>query len=88
MDFDWDDANLEHIARHDVDDLEAEDALMDEDGRELSKIVVGRETRFAYLGRTEAGRLLAVITTIRNGKIRIVTARDADDREKRMYRRA
>ena len=88
VDFDWDDANLEHIARQGVDDLEAEEALTDESRVRLANTFKrSGETRLAYVGKTEAGRVLTVIVTPRAGKIRVVTARDADDIETRLYRR-
>lgn len=36
---------------------------------------------------TEQGRILYVSFTIRRGMIRVVTAYDASDRQKRQYRR-
>ena len=87
MDFDWDDANLEHIARHGVDDLEAEDALTDEGRVRFNNSVTPQgEARSAFLGETEAGRILFVVVTFRNGRVRVVTVRDATDNEKRAYR--
>ena len=42
------------------------------------------ENRFAAFGRTDAGRLLTVIFTLRNNKIRIISARDRS-RKERIY---
>jgi hypothetical protein len=43
------------------------------------------ETRFLSLGLSVAGRLLVVAYTERSGKIRIVHAREATSRERRLY---
>ncbi|MPY89348.1 MAG: BrnT family toxin [Luteitalea sp.] len=43
------------------------------------------EARFLSLGLSEAGRLLVVAYTEREGKIRIITAREATSRERRNY---
>ena len=85
--FDWDDENTAHISRHGVEPWEAEEALLDPGRIRTPAHRVGRETRRAALGATEAGRVLFVVYTRRRGKVRVVTARDAEDREKRRYRR-
>jgi uncharacterized DUF497 family protein len=85
--FDWDDDNIEHISRHGVDPWEAEEALLDPGRIGTPAHNVGGETRRAALGATEAGRILFVVYTRRRGKVRVVTARDAENREKRRYRR-
>ena len=43
------------------------------------------ETRYAALGRTNAGRLLAIVFTIRGTLIRVISARDMSRRERRVY---
>lgn len=45
----------------------------------------GREPRFAALGKTNAGRCLAVVFTIRGTLVRIISARDMSRRERRIY---
>jgi uncharacterized DUF497 family protein len=47
---------------------------------------VGGEERRAIIGATSAGRIIVVVVTRRHDLIRVVTARDADEREKRRYR--
>jgi uncharacterized DUF497 family protein len=44
---------------------------------------VGRELRFVYYGGTDTGRLLAVVLTERNGRIRVVTADKLDAGQKK-----
>ena len=86
--FDWDDDNVEHIARHGVSPEEAEQALADPDqvGQPASRGASG-ERRWSLLGETDAGRLLSVVFTRREGLTRVITARDADEGERRIYRR-
>lgn len=88
MDFDWDDANTEHIARHAVAPEEAEEAVTDPDrvGAPAYRAQNG-ERRQAITGKTEDGRLLTVILTRRDERFRVVTARDASESERRGYRR-
>lgn len=47
--------------------------------------VVEGECRFIYYGETDAGRLLAVIVTKRDDKLRVVPAYDLDAGQRRDY---
>jgi uncharacterized DUF497 family protein len=85
--FDWDRHNEAHVRRHDVEPAEAEEALLDPDRIGASAYSVRGERRWAHLGATVAGRVLLVVHTYRQGRIRVVTARGASDREKSRWRR-
>ena len=84
--FDWDDANSDHIAQHDVTRAEAEYALLD--ALALDDYTVDDERRFDEVGETAAGHILKIVTTERHGKIRVVTAYDAPLDEKRQFLRS
>ena len=86
--FDWDDDNVEHIARHGVSPEEAEEALLDPGRIVTPAPEFAGEQRWTALGASEVGRVLAVVFTRRRGLTRVVTARDAIPREKRQYRRS
>lgn len=83
--FDWDDDNIQHIARHGVSPWEAEDAALDP---QAVKIHGSRGGRLAMIGMTESGRVL-VVAVDREGRglWRVVTARAVSQNEKRSYRR-
>ena len=85
--FDWDDANIDHLARHGVIPTEAEDAILDP--RRVSAVArsTPTEQRTGIVGETEAGRLLFVAFTVRQEMIRVITAYDANERQRRQYRR-
>jgi uncharacterized DUF497 family protein len=69
-----------------VDPEEAEDAILDPHAVSMPAYNVGREGRYALVGRVDdSGRYLFVVYTHRRTKIRVITARDATDREKRRY---
>ena len=82
--FDWDEANIRHISDHDVAPEEAEQALAN-DPLELEPEYIRGEERFPSIGRTDAGRWLVVITTLRGPKVRVVTAFDAGKRSIDVY---
>ena len=81
--FDWDEYNLDHIARHGVDFDEAEEAILDPSRVSFP----ARRGRMGFIGTTEAGRLLVVILDRKIDLWRVVTARDASPNEKKSYRR-
>jgi uncharacterized DUF497 family protein len=45
----------------------------------------GGEARFVYYGETGRNRLLAIVLTERDNKIRVITAYDLDAQQKRDY---
>lgn len=82
--FDWDRHNLEKIKVHGIDAAEVEQAIS------ISPILIYEqdadgETRYVYYGETSALRLLAVVLTERNDRIRVITAYDLDAGQKRDY---
>lgn len=83
--FDWDEANIGHIAEHDVTPEEAEDVLLG-DSLDLNfQADEGDEERWSYLGETRDGRILQVVIALRGEKIRVVTAFDASRQAKQLY---
>lgn len=72
--FDWDDANILHLAEHEVTPEEAEEVMIG-DTFELDFEKSDRgEDRWSYIGETARGRVLQVVITIRGERIRVVTA--------------
>lgn len=89
-DFEWDDENRNHIARHDVADFEAEEAVTDPDafGRRRGKDRFGNP-RYVYLGQSVDGRVLFVVLDRKGARTwRVATARPAKPRERSVYNRA
>lgn len=86
--FEWDEGNVDHIARHGVEPWEAEEAIADGGRASLS---ARGENRAGAIGMTEDGEVLVVIVERMERQAgpvrRVVTARDATENEKRIYRR-
>jgi uncharacterized DUF497 family protein len=81
--FEWDQGNIGHIGRHDVDPDEAEAVL---DNNPL--ILRTADKRYLAYGQTDEGRFLLVVFARKLGLlIRVITARDMTDGEKKQYRR-
>lgn len=82
--FDWDLHNVGHVDRHGVDPAEVEEAV----GRAHVIITArdaGGEKRWKLFGTSEAGRYLVVVFTIRNQRLRPVTAHAMNQCERRIY---
>jgi uncharacterized DUF497 family protein len=84
MQFDWDAANIRHIARHKVTPEEAEQ-VVENNPLDLAGQLVNGEERILHLGETAAGRILFVVATERDGLIRVVTAYPAKRAVRRFY---
>ena len=81
--FDWDEANRQHIARHHVGPDEVEESLVS--GRPHIRRTA--QERYLAYGQSESGRYLYIVFMVKKaGFIRIITARDMTAREKRFYR--
>lgn len=87
--FEWSNGNLEHIKKHDVSYIECEEVFFNKplivnDDETHSQT----EERFRVYGRTNKNRLLEMIFTIRNNKIRVISARDQNKKERKEFQEA
>jgi len=81
--FEWDDDNILHIERHELTVEEVEEVFAG-----AHKVRRTRKRRYIALGETLDGRLAFVVfRRLPKGLIRVVTARDMEDDERRLFRR-
>ena len=85
--FQWDAHNAEKIwQKHSVTPSECERIFFNrplvvaDDEKHSAK-----ESRFYALGHTDVGRLLFAVFTIRGGQIRVISAKDMNRKERKMY---
>lgn len=85
--FEWDAGNLEkNRLKHGVSPLECEQIFFNqplvvaEDGKHSQQ-----EERFYALGRTDSDRYLFVVFTVRSRKVRVISARDMNRKERKIY---
>jgi uncharacterized DUF497 family protein len=82
--FEWDDDNVGHVARHRVSPDEIEDVAFDDDPWVKKE---RGETRY-MLGYTVAGRYLFVVYVLTGkDKARVITAMDMDKKTRKLYKR-
>lgn len=85
--FDWDHGNfLKSELKHGITPEEAESAFLDK------KLLVDEdlkhqeiEERFIGIGKTTDNKILSVVFTLRYGKIRIISSRKANKKERTGY---
>ncbi|MDO8576807.1 MAG: BrnT family toxin [Candidatus Daviesbacteria bacterium] len=84
--FEWDKGNIGKNLKHNVEDNEAEEVFLDK-RRFVFKdhLHSGNEERFRILGKTKKGRLLFIVFTKRDRKVRLISARDVNKKEVYLY---
>jgi uncharacterized DUF497 family protein len=87
LSFDWDQWNVQkNEKKHGVSRLEAESAFFDADYKLFAdKKHSAREQRFILLASSMENRVLMVGFTLRLAKVRIITARTASKKERKIY---
>ena len=75
--FEWDENNLRKIRAHRIKAAEIEQALASAPIL-MYEQDAGGESRYVYYAETNRGRLLAIVLTERQEKIRVITAYDLD----------
>ncbi len=85
--FDWDEGNRQkNWEKHKVDFRECEEVffnqllLISEDVKHSIQ-----EERYYALGRSDTNRMLFLVFTVRNNKIRVISARDQSKKERMIY---
>ena len=85
--FEWDEGNRDkNWIKHKVSNSECEEIFFNQPliinfDKNHSKI----EIRFYALGHTDLNRKLFIVFTIRNKKIRVISARDMSKKERKIY---
>lgn len=86
--FDWNEGNLKHIKKHNVIREECEETFLDKQPEVTPDETHSQiEQRYRVYGRTDNGRLLFMIITIRNNKIRVISTRDQNKKERKEFMR-
>lgn len=87
IEFEWDKGNTnKNLKKHKVTDKEAEEPFDNEPifiKKDIKHSVI--EKPYHALGTTDDGRLLFLSFTIRKNRVRIISARDMNYKERRIY---
>lgn len=87
LEFEWDKGNVDKsYQKHGLTPNEAEEVFSDEDLKVQDDIQHSQEEkRLIALGKTISSKILFVVFTIKGKKIRIISARMANKKERRHY---
>jgi len=85
--FDWDQGNIDKsYLKHGITPNEAEEVFLDDEILLLEDIKHSKqEERFEAIGKIAKGSTLFLAFTVRRDKIRIISARAANKKERRLY---
>jgi len=85
--FQWDKGNVDkNFKKHKVSDREGEEVFFDKNKKiSQDRPHSDKENRYILLGKTKKRRLIFTIFTIRKRKIRVISSRDVNRRERKLY---
>jgi len=85
--FEWDLGNQnKNWVKHRVTNEESEEVFFDPHKRILRHVFYQeKEERFILVGKTKKERFLAVVFTIRGEKVRVISSRDLNRKERVLY---
>ncbi len=84
VEFQWDAGNVRHLKRHKVTPEEFQEVILNQP-LDLEYETEQGEDRFKSLGITNGGRVLIAVWTIRQGRIRAITAYPAGKRQRELF---
>jgi len=87
IEFEWDKGNIDkNKTKHDIENKEAEEIFLCKQKFIFKdKLHSQKEERLRIFGKTNKNRKLLVVFTIRNKRIRIISARDMNKKEVKFY---
>ena len=80
--FEWDRDNVSHLRHHQIKPAEAEELFRNYPAIKGHEVVEG-EDRWTAVGATLSLRVLVLIFTVRNDRVRVITCWDADKRTRK-----
>ncbi|MDI6640371.1 MAG: hypothetical protein QMC85_03300 [Methanocellales archaeon] len=80
----WDKDSIEHISKHSVTDKEVNKAV---NGKILMRKISKKGVSLVEILGEVDGRTLFIVLKPHGDRYKVVTARDANDSEKRLYKR-
>lgn len=85
--FDWDQGNtVKNLIKHGIECRQAEESFLDENSLILDDVEHStKEERYFLIGKDHQGIVLYVVFMQRNNKVRVISARIANKKERRSY---
>jgi len=85
--FEWDKGNIDkNYQKHGITPNEAEEVFLDERALTFDDVTHSfGEKRFDMIGMTSGGAMVFLVFTMRGRNVRIISARLANNKERRLY---
>jgi uncharacterized DUF497 family protein len=85
--FDWDAGNIcKSEKKHEISPKESEEIFLDENLRIVNDFKHNQnENRHIAIGKSFANKILFVVFTVRSNRIRVISARIASRKERKLY---
>ena len=84
MEFEWDAANVKHLARHRITTEEVEQ-VFSSNPVIVDHQVIDEEDRWSSVGITQSLRALVIVFTVRGERVRPITGWEADKETQKDY---
>jgi uncharacterized DUF497 family protein len=83
----WDKGNKgKNFIKHKVSDQECEESFFDQKKKIFKDVLHSHhEDRYILLGKTKEGRILFIVFMLRQERIRVISARDLNRKERHLY---
>ena len=90
LNFEWDQGNRDkNLIKHQVTLSECEEIFVSQSKLLFNDVLhSGQEDRYGVFGKTRLERRVVIVFTIRNNKIRVISARDLNKKERKFYEEA
>ena len=86
IEFEWDKGNIDkNVKKHSIENREAEEVFLNDPLISEDEIHSRTEKRYQCLGITDKNKKLFISFTIRKDKVRIISVRNMDKKEKEKY---
>ena len=88
--FEWDKGNSDkNWIKHKIADKEREEPFFDQQKKIIEDVRHSEnEQRFLLFGQTKLSRLVVIVFTIRHNRVRVISARNINKKEKTIYEKA
>ncbi len=85
--FEWDNGNKgKNLLKHQIKNEECEEVFFDQNKKILKDNIHSiKEERYILLGKTKKQKLIFLVFTIRKNQIRVISARDLNKKEYKLY---
>lgn len=89
LEFEWDNGNEDkNLVKHGITNEEAEQTFFNFNVALVDEAHSQKEERYQLIGESLSGKILFIVFTERSDKVRIISVRTANHKERKIYEKA